>query len=194
MNKHLITLVCALFLTGCALWQPKLNESEVHYQSHRQAIIALDSWAFDGKMSIFDGKENTTFSLEWQQHADGQFQLYLSGPLGMGAVSIVGNQHYAELIHPDGNIKAKTASELVKRVTNLDLPIDSLIWWVRGIDNPKAMHQLQLDEKHLPMWIAQQGWQIEFDQYHQITPPLPYKIQFSQSPYSGKLVIRSWDI
>ncbi|EAR08216.1 lipoprotein insertase outer membrane protein LolB [Reinekea blandensis] len=179
VNPAIVLL--ALLLSACSLNPIKTTEP-------------LGHWSFSGKMAVRNATEASSFNVVWQQ-ADDQYTIELSGPLGQGAVTVIGEPGSVELQRGDDRWSSYSLNALVYEVTEMDLPLEHLKYWVRALPDPTAPHELQRNSTNLVSTIDQSGWHVEISDYF-ITEQgnQPRKLAFSRAGNSGKLVIRQWTI
>jgi outer membrane lipoprotein LolB len=176
------TLLVALTLAGCARQtvQPQASELTEH-------------WSFTGRMAIRNDSEASSFSVDWQQKA-ADFDINLSGPLGQGAVVISGQPGLVTLTRGREVWQASSLNELALEVSDLDLPLDYLQYWVRARPAPYSNASLAVDDDTgLVMAIQQAGWAVNYTAYFgEGGDALPQRIDFARNQSSGRLVIRNW--
>ncbi|MEX1216025.1 lipoprotein insertase outer membrane protein LolB [Saccharospirillum sp.] len=182
MKSLLILGLATLLLTGCARFGTQPGASDL-----------TENWALSGKMAVRNATEASSFNVDWEQRAQ-DFEIELSGPLGQGAVQINGEPGKVTLTKGADQVTRSTLRELAYEITELDLPLDYLQYWVRAkpypgieaiIDRDAASRQVQS--------INQSGWQVDYPLYFDETgESLPRRIDFARNGSSGRLVIRNW--
>ena len=194
-----------ILLTGGALYactpvvKPVSHSpAQLHsWQQHQQAIAQLSHWRLQGRIAMTTADENWVAKLTWVQKGD-RYQLRFSDPLGQGALQLEGDPQGVQLRTADGQRHyANSPKELFDQELNIPLPINALLFWVRGIPATKpAFTKLQLNNTGQLQQLSQQTWQINYPSYHTNTPlPLPRKV-FAQygEDINVKLIISQWTL
>ena len=182
MIRLLALVLIAMSLAGCARQgiQPQASELTEH-------------WSFSGRMAIRSDSEASSFTVDWQQKA-AAFDIYLSGPLGQGAVNIEGQPGLVTLTRGREVWQASSLTELGYQVSDLELPLDYLQYWVRARPAPYSDASIAVDDgSGLIMAIQQAGWAVNYTSYFgEGGDALPQRIDFAREHSSGRLVIRNW--
>ena len=188
-------------LVGCS-YQPTVKPQSSSWSEHQQQLMAYDQWQLQGKLGFKTLDRGGSATVYWSQNQQ-QYQVQLKGPLGAGNVVIEGDQTSAQMLSGDKLYRA-APSALAARFTGLPIPVDALVWWVRGLPNPYPNPNSNLNSTVLTGLIinpdgtaasfVQQGWQLTFSRY-QITNAglLPKKISGQLGDQSFKLVISRWN-
>lgn len=129
------------------------------------------------------------------------FEINLSGALGIGATMISGNQDSISL--QQGNeipIEAANLGELSRDYLGYEFPAEALQYWVRGIPSPNNPATMEFNENQLLESLNQtdaQGnnWLLEYDRYQESGGlSLPGRIRMSHPDYLLTFIIQSWQI
>lgn len=205
MIKIILVTTIILLGTACSL-QPQTVVPQItapgSWQQHQQRMTALDEWKLSGKLGFRSPQQGGSAALQWTQE-ENNYQLLLSGPLGVGSAKIVGDDKTAEMLYRD-TVYHQPPQQLAMRLTGVPLPVDALSWWVRGLPSPNqpAATDLANAADGLAIGFEQAGWQLSFSRYRQTAAgPLPGKIAGSlsapnaaeDSRYSFKLIISRWN-
>ncbi len=119
----------------------------------------------------------------WLQQGQ-SFDIRLNGTLGIPVAHIVGGSERVTIDVPrEGRFEADSASELLLRHTGLSLPIESLIYWVRGVPDPSA------DFEFNDTTLIQRGWKAD---YLEFKGDNPVKMRFTRPGIRILLVVSSW--
>lgn len=182
MKTLLVFSLVTLLLTGCARFSTQPGTSDL-----------TENWALTGKMAVRNATEASSFNVDWEQRAQ-DFDIELSGPLGQGAVQINGKPGTVTLTKGDDQVTRSTLRELAYEITDLDLPLDYLQYWVRARPYPGIEATIDRDATSRQVQsITQSGWQVDYPLYFNETgESLPRRIDFARNGSSGRLVIRNW--
>jgi outer membrane lipoprotein LolB len=173
-----VLFLVTLLISGCSVFQLAQEAPDA-------------DWAFKGKMAIRNATEASSFNVNWLQQGE-YFQIILTGPLGQGEVSIKGDPTSVTLVQGGRTLTSNSLNNLVYEVTEMDLPLDHLQYWVRAKGSPFAAFESSLDEQNLVSSISQEGWEVSITSYFDQPIQDPRKISFSNGKDNGKLVIREW--
>lgn len=194
-----LLFLLALTLSACSnLHQRETLEfggDPAAWQAHRNTLEPVREWVLQGKLGVRSPAESGSGTLYWLQQ-QGHYDIRLSGPLGRGATRIQGGPAGVTLeIAGQPSSHAISAEELLEQQIGWRLPVDNLLWWVRGLPAPGSPSRLQLNPDSLLARLAQAGWIIEYSRYQDIDGKrLPQRLQLSGHDMLLTLVITRWDI
>ena len=116
------------------------------------------------------------------------------GPLGRGATRIQGDRQQTTLeIAGRAPVTADSAEQLVEEQIGWRLPVDHLLWWVRGLPAPDSPSNLQLDSSSRLGRLSQSGWTVEYSRYQEVDGvELPQRLQISGHDLLLTLVVTEW--
>lgn len=193
------TLLAALLLSACATNPlPRPDSGPANWGQHREQAGALQDWELRGKLGYRGPDANGSAWLNWLQRDD-HFDLTFTGPMGAGATHISGDSSIAVLTRGREESRASTVSTLTREALGINLPLDELLWWVRGLPAPGQSASLQVGDDQLLASLRQAGWQLLFDRYTLVDGLyLPSRISGTGTgAYDGlgfTLVIHQWQI
>ena len=196
--RNLILLTLVLTTTACSnLHQRETLEfggDAAAWQTHRKAVTPFDSWTLQGKLGVRAPNESGSGTLLWLQQQD-NYDIRLSGPLGRGATRIQGNDDRVTLdIAGQQQTSARSAGALLEQQVGWRLPVEHLLWWVRGLPAPDSPSRLQLNPDSQLARLSQAGWTVEYSRYQQIDGmQLPQRLQLSGHNMLLTLVITRWE-
>lgn len=196
--RPLLVLFLVLGITACSnLHQRETLEfggDAAAWQAHRQAVAPLDSWVLQGKLGVKAPGESGSGTVLWLQQRD-YYDIRLSGPLGRGATRIQGSDRGVTLdIAGQPGMSAPSAEALLEEQIGWRLPVEHLLWWVRGLPAPDSPSRLQLNPDSQLARLAQAGWTVEYSRYQQIDGiTLPQRLQLSGHDMLLTLVITRWE-
>ncbi|MDY0206081.1 MAG: lipoprotein insertase outer membrane protein LolB [Pseudomonas sp.] len=195
--SNFIVLALLLSLGGCSYFssQEQLSGSgqASAWQAHKQQITPIDAWQINGKLGIRSAKDSGSAVIFWLQRQD-YFDIHLSGPLGQGSTRLTGRQGAVSLeVSNRGTFQASSAEELMQQQLGWSLPIENLLWWVRGLPAPHSKSKLQLNSDSLLANLEQDGWNIEYLSYRTENDlQMPERIKLSGADLNITLVIKQW--
>jgi len=186
-------LLAALTLAGCAS-RESLNLPELGDWERRQYLLGqLDDWEFKGRIGVTAGDDGFNASLRWAQNGD-DFQVTVSGPLGIGTVRLEGDGRRVELTDKDGNrtVLDDAENDLYLRY-GWTIPVQSLRYWALGIPDPAAPATTEFDEQGQLQSLGQGGWNVRITRYGDGGgQAMPTRLTALGEETRVKLVIHNW--
>lgn len=157
----------------------------------------LSSWDLSGAIAAKSphNHKGWTASLNWLQQGSNQYQIRLFGPLGGGTVIV--EKHGGVITYTDGPKKmtSNNADQLLHQQTGIQLPVNHLYYWVRGIPAPGSVQSAQRDASNHLTTLHQAGYTIEYTNYTSAGGlDLPSKIRLEGHGVMIKLIIKQWRV
>jgi outer membrane lipoprotein LolB len=192
-----IFTIIALF--GCSSVQ--VSQTQVEWQAHQQKLQQITDFQISGKLAYISPEQRQSLNFQWnkQPHTS---QLRLTNFLGQTVLNMKVNENGAEVItYEDDVYRASTASELVRKLTRLNIPVEALQHWLLG--QATETDSYTLTDKHtlatLRENLTDDSWNVNFISYQDIPDgntviPLPEKLTLKQGETSLKLIIANWAI
>jgi outer membrane lipoprotein LolB len=187
-----------VLVLGCA--QPGLRPTlidgrERAWVSHRAAVEQLHAWSVIGRISLFNESEAWNGTVRWRQDRE-RYAIRLTGPLGQGGIAVVGDDVQVVLKTSDGTTTTAGRPEvLLSRQLGLPVPVRGLRYWVRGLPEPGAAHDRELDAEGRLARLSQNGWQMEVLSYEPVDGVvLPRKIFLESAEWNLRLVVDQWTL
>lgn len=196
LKPHLVIISLGL-LVSCTSQVSLPEQQQVTSESAtaKRSPSQVTSWNLSGGIAAKSHQRGWSATLNWLQKGPDFSQLRLMGPLGGGSVII---EKQGQLVtYKDGakQIKSKDGAALLKKETGINLPLNSLYYWVRGLPSKDTQHTSRYDNNHHIIQLSQSGYTISYSDYKTIQGvDLPTKIRLSGNGASIKLVIRNWGI
>lgn len=161
---------------------------------HLDAPTDLQQWTMDGRLGYRSDDDGGSASFHWVQASPEQGSIHFSGPLGFGSARIGWTPEQAWLEQGDERVEAAAPGLLAWRLTGLILPIEGLLYWVRGMPAPGVpVQERETGENGHLASLRQAGWQLRFDRYREVAGlALPHRIKASHDQQRFTLVIHSW--
>lgn len=193
-------LVLSVLLGGCATTQqsaaPTANPD---FNVHQQAVLAKPDWQLSGRLNVRQAKQSDTVSLNWQQQEQ-NFDLTLSGALGLGTTRVRGNDRNGLRVEKAGEaaIELPNLQALTRDYLAFEFPAAHLLYWVRGLPVPGLPTTTEFDSNNLLTNLSQQDedgrtWQLVFDRYEAVDAlPLPGRIRLTADDLQLTFLINDW--
>lgn len=184
--------VLMVFIAGCA-GQARQDSALNNWQEHSSRLSALEHWQMQGKMAFRNTERAESASLSWLQN-NKHTELRLSGPLGFSATTISGDGETIEVTQAEGSrYYPLSDAEAIYAETGIDLPLQALPYWLKGLPDPRADIDKQEFLQGQLKLLVQSGWAISYDQYKTFNRySLPTKLKMSRADTQVRLIMRQW--
>lgn len=193
----------ALTLAACAsvpkepLPEGLTEQPPADWAQRAETLSQLTQWELQGKLAIRQPDDSGSAVINQWRQMDEQYHLRLSSAfLGMGRTELQGMPGYLTLTMPDGETYRSTEPQaLIEAATGWQFPVDSLVWWIRGLPAPEGDYDLLFDEDGNLASIRQQGWDIRFDRRQAFIdgyPDLPARITALKGERRIRMVVTQW--
>ncbi|PCJ30493.1 MAG: outer membrane lipoprotein LolB [Moraxellaceae bacterium] len=194
--RQLLLAGLLMLLAGCGLLQipptPQLPATSVNWVEHVRALTLMDEWHIKGKIGIKQGSDGGSAYIDWIQSQD-SFHITLSGPFGQGTTIISGNKSGAKLENSEGSFIAETPEQLLYEHSGWQIPISNLLYWIKGLPEPKSQSDTTTNDIGLISTLHQDGWNLRFDRYQNAPKhPLPHKIKILSDNLKVTLLVKQW--
>lgn len=197
-------MMLALILTACASVRQEplpaglTEQPPAGWSDRQQTLTALTHWQLEGKLAVRQPGQNASAVINrWQQQRE-KYDISLSSSfLGIGRTELSGTPGFIEIRMANGDeFRSADPDSLITTATGWDLPIDSLVWWVRGMPNPGGDYRLLFDAGNDTLAeIRQQGWSIRYERWQGFIegkPDLPARLTARKGDHLVRLVISRW--
>jgi outer membrane lipoprotein LolB len=196
--KKLLLLAVIFSLAACTT--PPLHKTvadpDKKWLQRKAELSKVNDWLLNGRIAIINGQESWHLSMKWQRHGD-KYILDLSGPFGTGHAQLTGTDEGVVLIDSDKNyFFAESPDRLLQEVTGLQVPVKSLLYWMRGI----ADWNIKTDKQSIDSFgrlakLKQNGWDVHFKRYITVGKyELPQKIFINGFDLKVKIFVDEWDL
>ncbi|QSP96246.1 outer membrane lipoprotein LolB [Marinobacter salinisoli] len=198
-----LILPLAAMLAACTTIQVEplpegmTDQPPADWADKSEQLRQFDHWQLVGKLAIRQPSDSGTALINhWIQNGD-QYNLALSSSfLGMGSTRLQGTPGFIELTLPDGDTyRSGDPESLLEAATGWQLPLNQLVWWIRGLPAPGDDFRLLFDANQQLAIIRQSGWEIRYDRWQRFLnshPSLPAKITALKDGKRVRLVISDW--
>jgi len=165
-----IAIISSLFLFACTV-VPKGPENAVNLTSQLKQVADISQWQLKGKIAFRRGEEGASATMNWKTDSD-DFNFRLTNLLGVTLVNLDVEDKKA-VLEADGETFVDAMPEpLIYRVTGMDIPVNSLLSWIKGL--PLPSDQFTLTDKGLLATLtstcrACQGWEVSYANYGSVT-------------------------
>ncbi len=202
--RLLLAATCALALGACTSIQLEplpeglTDQPPADWSERSERLKNFQSWELSGKLAVKQPSDSGTAIINhWIQERDA-YDLELSSSfLGMGRTSLQGVPGFISLTLPDGETyRSGDPEALITAATGWQLPLNSLVWWIRGLPGPDGDFRLLFNDENQLAMIRQQGWEIRYDRWQPFIagyPPLPARITAVKEDKRVRVVVVQWN-
>jgi outer membrane lipoprotein LolB len=194
MIRGAVLALVAMLLTGCATFMKNEQKTaQANWTQHRAALAHVDRFVLRARVSS-GSMFGMRGDLRWQQNPDGSFELRVSGPFGIGALTIAGTETEVEVRTKNGVYRTSDPEKWVRDKMGWSFPILGLRYWVMGLPWPHSQSQLELSLDGQAVVLQQDGWRMDYKEYgKQGALTLPKKFEIANPEVKIKVVVDGWD-
>ena len=197
-GRAALVIALVLSLAACAgLREKPLNTefSERNWQIRQSTLAAVQSFQLQGRLAE-SGLTGARGDLAWTQSGE-RFDVHVSGPLGVGALTLSGDQRSVEIRTKDGVFVTSSPESFMQEKLGWSLPLLPLRSWILGVPAPlrrdATLVKVILDDAGRAQTITQAGWRIGYEEYQTVgLLSLPRKLTLGSGNRSFRIVIDQW--
>lgn len=193
--RRIVALCVVAALTAGCVSAPVRETSPMPWPERRAALQADDHFSLSGRVALSAPGTGVNASLRWQQ--EGQVsRVSLDGPLGVGGAEVELRGEQLELRTSRGErLSGEAARAELERRIGFPLPLEALRYWVRGVPQPGAAADEQLDEAHQRLTrLVQDGWEIDYASWlEDAGGSLPRRLTAQRDDTRVRLVVDRWN-
>ncbi|WP_100640082.1 lipoprotein insertase outer membrane protein LolB [Marinobacter salexigens] len=173
------------------------DQPPADWQDRSVKLGQFDHWRLSGKLAVRQPSDSGTAIINhWIQEGEAYDLALSSSFLGMGSTILKGVPGFIELTLSNGETyRSGDPGALMEAATGWQLPMESLIWWIRGLPAPASDFRLLFDDRGELAMIRQDGWEIRYDRWHPLqgdTPALPARITALKDSKRVRVVVSNW--
>lgn len=202
--KICLSLTLILTLTSCA--PPKLvekisSETTAMKESPKETTKPKikshqlpSSFKLVGAIAVNKNGKGWNASIDWTQKSASQYNIRLSGPVGSKNVIITKQNSLVTYRDGSKTIRSNSGDDLLKQKTKINIPVNNLYYWVRGMPAPGSIQSVNKNTDGQLQYLKQAGFTITYNQYMTDSHGniLPRKIRLQGNGVIIKLAISSW--
>ncbi|MFP3979461.1 lipoprotein insertase outer membrane protein LolB [Marinobacter sp. KMM 10035] len=173
------------------------DQPPADWQDRSAKLRQFDHWQLSGKLAVRQPTDSGTAIINhWIQEGEAYDLALSSSFLGMGSTKLNGTPGFIELTLSNGETyRSGDPDALMEAATGWQLPLESLVWWIRGLPAPAGDFRLLFDTRGELAIIRQGGWEIRYDRWHELqdsTPALPARITALKDNKRVRVVVSDW--
>lgn len=194
--RFAVMLLVAALAAGCTVTAPEPDvEGGARPIAKWEPPEAPAQWRLRGRAAIRVPEDSGTVSVDWRQDGE-RYRLDMRGTLGAGAVRLEGEPGEVVLRRSNGErLVADSAQRLLSETTGFDLPVERLVWWLRGQPVPDLPGTVTLDDAQRPAQLQQDGWLVTYDRWREAgNYTLPGRLSVKRDGVRVRVAVSEWDI
>ena len=159
------------------------------------SLQALPRFILNGRLGASDGKQGFSAGIHWQE-SGADASIDLSGPLGFGAAHLQQQGGELQIVTANGaHLDGEAAEAQLARMLGFDPPLNSLRYWVLGVNDPQSSAHYTLDDRQRLASLQQGGWRVDYQDYSAVQRYwLPRQLTVTHQQLRLRLVINGWQL
>lgn len=185
LTPLLLSTGLSLLLSACSGLQTQPSASRDNFRGN----IAIRNWQLSGRIGITSAQQAHSGYLNWIQ-CGAKYEVRINGPLGSGAVKLVGDATQVTLYEGSNDPVTATSAEELLQYYGWELPLSQLRFWIRGVPDPAQ------DHTETSTGFEQAGWSLAFPRQATVDQfALPAKATAAAKDNTRvTLVIQDWQL
>ncbi|MCK5813743.1 MAG: outer membrane lipoprotein LolB [Cocleimonas sp.] len=177
-----------------------VSGKEALWKKRQQQFLKMASWNMKGKVAMRYKVDNWSFGVDWSQKNKNTSVINIKNPFTGATVALLTQKNNKVTMKAsDGKTYQDTNAErLLKKQAGIELPLEGLIYWARGITAPQyPKGTIVLDTMGRPKQITQANWVIKYRSYKgSAYNSLPKKVILTRKKDAVyvNLVAKKWKI
>lgn len=187
---RVIVIVLLAVLTACTPLPQSPSDADPG------AVVSsqhLEHWSSVGRVSVRIPEDSWTANYRWIQD-DAEFDLLLTGPLGVGSMQLRGNPQRVVLDDSDGgHYESDNVQALLLSRLGVAIPVDAMRYWGVGRLIPDVPAVVTRDHQGRLLTLEQSQWRMKFERYQVIAGyELPGKITLLKDRWKIRILPQYW--
>ena len=180
-----------ILVAGCATIPVDRERANANWALRRPQLEQIDHFTLQARASA-GGVLSGSANLLWRQRPQ-DFDLHVSGPFGVGALSLTGNERRVRVRSKAQSFTTDDPERTLRENLGWTLPITRLRWWVLGLPAPNSSAAIDLDSAGRIATLTQDGWSLAYDAYQPTGRfDLPQRILLARDDLKIRVVIDAW--
>lgn len=204
MKQKILPLIitCLLLLTNCStLTTSSLTEVDI---AKRQSVWAQNksnltklkknnSWTLLARAGVVSKEGSSSNQIDWLNKQDG-YLIKINNLVTFGEITISNQNNQTTLNYQNETYSADNPDNLLFKLTQLNLPVSQLEYWILGLPSPKyKINTINLNQYAVIENLKQNNFTISYSDYSQIDNYiLPNKITIKTHGLFIKIQVQSW--
>lgn len=195
MRRPIAALLAALLTTtGCTIPMSKRStDIDTAWRRHAERLERISGFTLAARVAS-GGLFGMKGSVNWRQHGE-QFDIRISGPFGIGAITLSGRVDDVTLTTREGSWHTDDPDGWLRQHLGWSFPVEGLRYWIVGLPSPYSDARISLDREGRLALLEQDGWEVAFEEYQRADGlDLPRRIRAEHPEVRLKIVIDAWRI
>jgi outer membrane lipoprotein LolB len=188
-----LLLIVVLSLSACASREVRddgawLADREALFRDH-------PNWSVSGRLALSDGDRGGSLSFRWDAQGD-QHLISLRTVAGGRQWRLEFNQRTAVLEGSEvGRLTGSNPDPLVEAAVGWPIPVQDLVWWVRGLVPPTGSRDLRYADDGTLAYAESPPWALTFERYGDFEATvLPSRLEAESGRYRVRMALRNWQL
>jgi outer membrane lipoprotein LolB len=187
MRRIALMVLCYAALAACVT--TKIAPPATKWDARELELQRADAWQLQGRAAVALGTQGWQASINWRQ-ADNYADVHLSGPFGIGAVSL---RQEPEGLSVNGAPPSEAMLTQMQERLGFELPLQTMRFWLLGIPDPATTFDLVRNAQDRAQQLTQDGWTIVYDRYAPVGGDLlPAHLVLSRADVRVRIAIDQW--
>lgn len=201
--KFVLLFILPLMITACQTTKYQSNASiEQQWQSHKQILEQINSFKVNGSIAHTGTKTKNYGRFLIIQQSQDHYEVKLTTPVGTNILTLKSEPNYAELVDKNGgHYNDVNIERLMKKVSNINIPLNSLHNWLKGFSDDNQTDKLDNSGRLASTSFMQNNnkWTLKILSYATYTfknkkVDLPAIIELSHDDELIRLKISNWTL
>jgi outer membrane lipoprotein LolB len=194
MKSYKIILLVSVLIGGCAT-PPSGPLDSTRWETRQRVLNGLEWWDLAGRIGVTNDQQGWHANFNWAQRGP-DYSIDISGPMGQGRMRIEGNPGGVEIKTSEGKVMTATDPDrLIETALGVRIPVNGLMYWVRGLPAPNPRAELAGDPEGRLTRLEQSGWLIQYPRYaREAALDMPAQIWARKDDLRIKLIIEQWNL
>lgn len=201
--KYLLVISLPLLITACQTTKYQTTaSSQQQWQMHQQELKQITAFQVKGSIAHIGEKNRSYGRFLITQQSPNRYEIRLTTPIGTNILTLRAEPDYAQLTDSDGGrYDDRNVESLMRRVTNVNIPLESLHNWLKGYsDDPNADKLDNLGRLAATSFMQNNNkWALKITNYdtytyHNKKIDLPATIELTHKDDLVRLKISNWTL
>lgn len=192
MIRRAALTTIALLLSACAA-NPPMDEARASaaWADRKAKLEQIRNFSVQARAAV-SGAASGSANLVWHQGPH-EFDLRVSGPLGIGALTMAGDESEVRVHTKKQNFTTDDPEGTLQQALGWALPIKGLRYWVLSLPAPDGEFGVTLDERGRVATLTQDGWKLDYTDYMTLRPvDLPRRIVLTRDDLKLRVIVDTW--
>lgn len=188
LYRLISTVLLGAFLAACS---PQETRPVLPARPQRDSI---ERFSLEARIAIRLPEHSNTVRMNWEHGRDTDL-IGFAGPLGNQLAELQRDGLGARWISADGERQeARNADQLLARLTDTPVPLDSLALWALGRISGQAS-KVERDPDNRLLTAIDKGWTLRITRYESDAPnALPAALEIENGTLRIRLAIEAWQL